>query len=222
MAPEEPVCTEVGRRPLRPPYSPGEVETLLAAARALGTQLRRTQLLAVVVLGADPAVAGKLLCPLQNPPRRVRLGALPVLNVPASPLPGTVCTQRYVTFTMEELPLLQRHVYGSPEWKASYNRRGGNVERLFSTLKSATVSGLERGRIRVKGIVKSRLLVALSVAAANYWISSAFDQRKTRLLPGAAPADPVAEVCSPTSRSSSTSQHRAPSTSRPDVAVLES
>ncbi len=120
---------------------------------------------------ACPAVADKLLRPLQYPPRRVRRGALPVLNVPASPLPGIVCTQRYVNFTMEELPFLQRHIYGSPEWKASYNRRGGNVERLFSTLKSAAVSGLERGRIRVKGIVKTGLLVALSVAATNYWIN---------------------------------------------------
>ena len=126
---------------------------------------------------ACPAVAGKLLCPLQTA-RRVRRGALPVLNAPSDPIPGTVCAQRYVTLTMEEVPLYQEHVFGSPEWKASYNRRGGNVERLFSTLKSAAGSCLERGHIRTRGIIKTGLFVAMAVAATNYWIGRAFDARR--------------------------------------------
>ena len=52
VEPDAQVRTEVGRRPLSPPYTVGEVDALLATARALGTRLRRTQLLAVVVLGA--------------------------------------------------------------------------------------------------------------------------------------------------------------------------
>jgi len=124
-----------------------------------------------------PAVAGKLTCPLQQPTRGIRRGALPVLNAPTNPQPGTVCTNRYSSFTMDELPLYQRYVYGSAQWKASYNRRGTSVEPYFGALKDAAGSGLSRGRIRVTGIVKTGLLVAFAAAATNERLARAFDAR---------------------------------------------
>lgn len=124
-----------------------------------------------------PAVAGKLTCPLQQPARGIRRGALPVLNAPANPQPGSVCMNRYSSFTMDELPLYQKHVYGSTEWKASYNRRGTSVEPYFGALKDEAGSGISRGRIRVTGIVKTGLLVAFAAAATNQRLARAFDER---------------------------------------------
>lgn len=126
---------------------------------------------------ACPAVAGNLTCPLQRPALRIRSGALPVLNAPANPQPGSVCTNRYTRFKLDELPLYQKHIYGSAEWKASYNRRGTSVEPYFGALKDAAGSGLSRGRIRVTGIVKIGLLVAFAAAATNERLARAFDAR---------------------------------------------
>lgn len=124
-----------------------------------------------------PAVAGKLTCPLQQPARAVRRGALPVLNAPANPKPGSVCTKRYSRFTIDELPLYQKHVYGSTKWKASYNRRGTSVEPYFGAFKDEAGSGLSRGKLRVTGIVKTGLLVAFATAATNERLARAFDAR---------------------------------------------
>lgn len=49
---DEPVRHEVGRRALQPPYSHEELEALLLAARTQPTPLRRTNLLAIIILGA--------------------------------------------------------------------------------------------------------------------------------------------------------------------------
>lgn len=52
ITPDEPVRRTVGRRPLMPPYTNADIEALFLAARTQSTKLRRTNLLAAVVLGA--------------------------------------------------------------------------------------------------------------------------------------------------------------------------
>ncbi len=52
VAEEVPVRHQIGRRALKGPYSVEEVEALLSAARAQSTELRRANVLAIVVLGA--------------------------------------------------------------------------------------------------------------------------------------------------------------------------
>jgi hypothetical protein len=126
-----------------------------------------------------PAAAGKLDCPLRPPTKRLRPGALPVLNAPEDPLPGSVCTQSYSSFAFEELPLMQKDVHGSPEWTKSYGRRGGSVEPYFGALKDQAGSGVARGKIRVKGIFKTGLLLGLAIAATTDRLLRTFTARKT-------------------------------------------
>ena len=52
VAATAPVVHEIGRIELKPPYSAAEIQALLGAARAQRTELRRLNILAIVVLGA--------------------------------------------------------------------------------------------------------------------------------------------------------------------------
>lgn len=70
-----------------------------------------------------------------------------------------MCTQRYPAFTIDELPLYQKHVYGSKKWKDSYDRRGYTVEQYFGAMKDHAASNLRWGNYRVMGIIKIGLLV---------------------------------------------------------------
>lgn len=125
-----------------------------------------------------PGAAGKLECPLQAPRRGLRNGALPVLRVPVNPGPHSVCVKAFPSFTLEELPLMQRHVFGSREWHRSYARRSTSVETFFANLKDASREGIWRGRIRVTGIIKTGLFVALAVASANRRLAQSFNPEK--------------------------------------------
>lgn len=121
-----------------------------------------------------PGAAGKLECPLQRARRGLRPGALPVLNAPSHPGPDSVCVNAYPTFSAEELPLFQRHVFGSRAWFDSYKRRSTSVEPFFGALKDAAGGGVVRGRIRVMGIIKTGLLVAFALASTNRRLARAF------------------------------------------------
>ena len=114
-----------------------------------------------------PGSAGKLDCPLQPARRGLREAAMPVLRVPTHPAPDSVCAKAFPSFTLEELPLMQRHVFGSREWHRSYSRRSSSVETFFANVKDASREGVWRGRIRVTGIIKTGLCLALAVASAN-------------------------------------------------------
>lgn len=136
-----------------------------------------------------PGAAGKLECPLQPARRGLREGALPVLKVPAHPGADSVCAKAFPSFTLEELPLMQRHVFGSREWERSYARRSSSVETFFANVKDASREGVRRGRIRVTGIIKTGLCVALAVASANRRLALAFSpereaERPRRRRPG--------------------------------------
>lgn len=96
-----------------------------------------------------PGAAGRLLCPIQAPRSAPRVGLLPAANPPERELvlEGTVCAQRYKTFTFEDLPLYQRDVSQSKAWARSNARRGGNVESFFAAIKDEAAEGVRRGRI---------------------------------------------------------------------------
>lgn len=120
-----------------------------------------------VQLFTCPGALGKLDCPLRPPERGLRPKALVVLNAPAQPGPKSVCVHARTSLSLEDLPLYQRHVYGSWEWARSYSRRSTSVETYFGLLKSATGGGVERGQIRVSGIVKTGLLLAFAMSSTN-------------------------------------------------------
>ena len=126
-----------------------------------------------------PGAAGRLLCPIQAPRSALRVGLLPAANPPERELvlEGTVCAQRYKTFTFEDLPLYQRDIYGSKTWARSYGRRGGNVESFFAAIKDEAAEGVRRGRIRVRGLIKTGLAVAFAIASANVRLARAWDRR---------------------------------------------
>jgi len=91
---------------------------------------------------------------------------MPAANPPKVAPLKSVCDSQFRTFTAAELPLSQRHLHGSTAWRKSYARRN-EVERLFSNTKDQASENLRRGSIRVRGIVKMGLFVALSLASTN-------------------------------------------------------
>lgn len=113
-----------------------------------------------------PAAAGKLRCPLVASSQLLPLGTMPAFPEMSAPMPGTVCTKKFTTFAASELPLSQREQYGSFDWYVSMNRRN-RVEGYFGNLKDKARENLTRGTIRVMGLVKTGLLVALAVTSLN-------------------------------------------------------
>ncbi len=125
-----------------------------------------------------PGSAGKLECPLRPARRRLREGALPVLNAPRRPGDDSVCARSFTTFCLEEIPLIQRHIHGSTEWARSYSRRQTTVETYFANIKDGASENFSRGRIRVMGIVKIGLFVAATLASANRRLALSFDPER--------------------------------------------
>lgn len=124
-----------------------------------------------------PGAAGKLDCPLRPPVRATRLHLLPAANPPTRAAVDTVCASRFRSFEMTDLPLYQRHLYGSKEWFHSYARRGSSIEPHFGALKDESAEGLRRGKFRVRGIVKTGLMVAFALASTNRRLALAWDRR---------------------------------------------
>lgn len=123
-----------------------------------------------------PASAGKLRCPLVASSQLLALGTMPAFP-PLSPMVGSVCTKKFTTFAADELPLSQREQYGSFDWYLSMNRRN-RVEGFFGNLKDKARENLNRGTIRVRGIFKTGLLVAIAVASVNMRLADKWSSEK--------------------------------------------
>lgn len=120
-----------------------------------------------------PGSAGRLGCALQAPRRKAKLGLMPALLAPKTALPNSVCSKMFTTFSAEEIPHSQRELYGSREWYASYSRRN-RVEGLFGVAKNEAGENLRRGNIRVRGLFKTGLLVALILSSTNLRLGRSF------------------------------------------------
>lgn len=131
----------------------------------------------LVYLYQCPAAAGKLICPLVASSQLLPLGTMPAANPPKVAPLKSVCDSQFRTFTAAELPLSQRHLHGSTAWRKSYARRN-EVERLFSNTKDQASENLRRGSIRVRGIVKMGLFVALSLASTNRRLAKSYERRQ--------------------------------------------
>lgn len=123
-----------------------------------------------------PAAAGKILCPLQASKRTTAPGLMPALSAPKSAAPNSVCSRQYTTFQAVDIPLSQQDLHGSHKWFISWSRRS-LVEGFYGNLKNEACENLNRGTIRVRGLVKTGILVAFAVASANMRLHVAFLNR---------------------------------------------
>jgi hypothetical protein len=126
-----------------------------------------------------PGSAGKLRCPLVASSQLLALGTMPAFPATMEPLPHTVCTQKYTTFDAEDLALSQRELHGTTEWYKSVNRRN-RVEGFFGNLKDSARENISRGTVRVRGLVKTGLMLAIAVMSVNIRLGEKWDEQKRR------------------------------------------
>ena len=93
---------------------------------------------------------------------------LPVVeNPPTGPYAPRFCSQATTVVAGAALiKLAQRDYWGSPEWQASYGRRA-HVESIFGNLRNPSTQNIRRGFCRVMGLIKTTLMLAFEVMAAN-------------------------------------------------------
>jgi hypothetical protein len=123
-----------------------------------------------------PASAGKVLCPLMPSRKPTKRGTLPLYFAPSTAAPDSVCSKNFTTFHATDLPLSQRELYGTSRWYISYRRRN-RVEGIFGNVKNEAVENLRRGSIRVRGLIKTGLLVALMVASTNLRLGVSWERQ---------------------------------------------
>jgi hypothetical protein len=126
-----------------------------------------------------PASAGKMLCPLMASNKKSKVGLLPAANPPKVAPLNSVCDAKFRSFSAEELPLAQRHIYGSREWSDSYARRS-EVERSYGNVKDQASESIRRGQIRVRGLFKMGLLVSFALASANVRLAASYSRNQLK------------------------------------------
>lgn len=120
-----------------------------------------------------PASAGNLCCPLAPTSTP---GAFPAVLAPTVAVSGSVCSKKYTTFHATDAPLSQRDLFGTAGWFQSMSRRS-RVEGFFGNLKNEARQNMRRGTIRVRGLVRTGMLVAFAVASTNMRLAETFARR---------------------------------------------
>jgi hypothetical protein len=114
-----------------------------------------------------PGKAGKIecsLCPMgvEFPP-----GTPVVVDPPGIDVAPKCCSQKTVSVPGPAImKLRQEHYWGSPDYCESYSRRS-NIEGVFGNLRNTSTQNIKRSFCRVSGLVKTSLMLAFEVVAAN-------------------------------------------------------
>ena len=86
-------------------------------------------------------------------------------NPPANP--GKACTQKTILVSWEVDEKIRQDVrHGSKKWHKSYKRRL-KIEGTFGILQSSGTGSVNRGWIRVMGLVNTGLMLAIALMACN-------------------------------------------------------
>ena len=131
---------------------------------------------------ACPAHKGKLSCHLVASSKALPALVVPALAAPKTALDGSICTKKFTRFHADEIPLSQRDLYGSRAWFDSFNRRS-RVEGYFGLLENEACENVNRGTIRVMGLVKTGLMIALQVASTNMRFTASFRKKQSQPKP---------------------------------------
>ena len=111
--------------------------------------------------------AGKLQCASCPLAADYPEGLPMVVDPPSGPYAPRSCSQATTVVAGAALiKLAQRDYWGSPEWQASYGRRA-HVESIFGNLRNPSTQNIRRGFCRVMGLIKTTLMLAFEVMAAN-------------------------------------------------------
>ena len=111
--------------------------------------------------------AGKLQCASCPLAADYPEGLPVVVDPPTGPYAPRSCSQATTVVAGAALiKLAQRDYWGSPEWQASYGRRA-HVESIFGNLRNPSTQNIRRGFCRVTGLIKTTLMLAFEVMAAN-------------------------------------------------------
>ena len=118
-----------------------------------------------------PALAGTLRCPLR-PASLVMPAYRPLVeNPPAAATAPDCCTVKLTvtiasTDSNARARLWQSHYWGTPDQTRQMDRRT-SVEQYFSRMKDANGNDMSRGFVRVTGLARVTLAVALQAVATN-------------------------------------------------------
>jgi hypothetical protein len=113
-----------------------------------------------------PAQAGKVRCTNCAVSMHLPLETPPIEN-PPMPYPPKCCTQQTVMIPGRAFgKLRQKEAWGTPPWKLSYSRRT-HIEGFFGRIKNTNTQTVKRGWTHVIGLVKTGIMIACVVMAAN-------------------------------------------------------
>ncbi len=121
-----------------------------------------------------PFCVGKLRS--RQLPHTMRLArSKPLVTLPE----GEKCCEGTVSVGADQLPLMQRTIFGTPAWAASYGRRNA-VESVNAAFKGQFTS-IDRGFVRSLQTVRILLLFAHTIAGYNRWAVQSWQKLQRHL-----------------------------------------
>ena len=124
---------------------------------------------------ACPAAASKIRCPLRPASMKLGRDRPEILSPPEHP--PACCTQQTITAGPQVAARTrQKHHYPSQAWRISYRRRTAS-ERLNASIKDTATGSVDRGWIRLTGVMPLMLWLACMAVVRNQRIAATWQAR---------------------------------------------